>query len=110
VTLWGGAHFEGVRECMNENCVNKGKKIPVGELKFWINRWANNSWFFFCSEECETEVYNIWYAKAHQKQEIAYEKTEGYKVRQLRLSLGESQGQFAKRFNVPHNQVSYWET
>jgi hypothetical protein len=35
VTLWGGAHFEGVRECANKNCVNKGKKIPVGKMKFW---------------------------------------------------------------------------
>jgi hypothetical protein len=54
VTLWGGAHFEGERECMNENCVNKGKKIPVGELKFWRNDFGDGTWFFFCSLECES--------------------------------------------------------
>ncbi len=64
VTLWGGVHFEGVRECMNEMCVNRDKKIPVGKLCFWQNDFGDGSWFFFCSEGCKTEVYKIWYAKA----------------------------------------------
>jgi len=65
VTLWGGAHFEGERECMNEKCPIRGKRIPVGELKFWTNVFGDGAWFFFCSEECRTEVHNFWYAKAH---------------------------------------------
>jgi hypothetical protein len=64
VTLWGGVHFGGERECANENCVNKGKEIPVGELLFWRNDFGDGSWFFFCSLDCKTEVYKIWYAKA----------------------------------------------
>jgi hypothetical protein len=65
VTLWGGAHFEGERACMNERCVNSGTKIPVGKLHFWRNDFGDGSWFFFCSIECKTEVYTSWYAKAH---------------------------------------------
>src|SRR6266568_970303 len=60
VTLWGGAHFEGVRECANENCENKGGKIPVGKMKFGK---YGGSWYFFCSVKCEDEVYDIWYPK-----------------------------------------------
>ena len=115
VTLWGGAHFEGVRACMNENCVNKGGKIPVGELEFWINRWANNSWFFFCSRECKTEVYNVWYAKTHPKdtqanKEESYKLSVGYTIRQIRLGQRETQAQFAERFKVSPTMVSLWET
>ncbi len=65
VTLWGGAHFEGERKCMNENCADRDKKIPVGKLHFWQNDFGDGSWFFFCSSECKTEVYKIWYAKTH---------------------------------------------
>ena len=38
-----------------------------------------------------------------------YPQTDGYKVRQLRKSLGESQAQFAKHFNVSAGLVSQWE-
>jgi DNA-binding transcriptional regulator YiaG len=40
----------------------------------------------------------------------ASEKTDGARVRQLRSSLGESQAEFAQRFNVSQNLVSRWET
>jgi len=76
VTLWGGAHFEGVRECANEKCVNRGKKIPVGTLHFWRNDFGDGSWLFFCSEDCKIEVYKIWYAKAppFRRERIYHEK------------------------------------
>ena len=41
---------------------------------------------------------------------IPYAKTDGYKVRQIRTALGESQAQFAKRFNTTQIKVSMWET
>ncbi len=107
VTLWGGAHFEGVRECVNENCVNKGKKIPVGKMKFGT---YGGSWYFFCSDKCEGEVYDLWNAKARPRQQASYEETAGYRVRQIRTSLGESQKQFAQRFNVHPVHISLWET
>ncbi len=44
------------------------------------------------------------------KQQVNYEKTDGYRVRQLRTALGESQAQFAKRFNTTQIIVSNWET
>jgi hypothetical protein len=65
VTLWGGAHFEGVRECTNEHCVNKGKKFPVGKMKFWTDDFGDGSWHFLCGMKCYREVYDICYAKAH---------------------------------------------
>jgi DNA-binding transcriptional regulator YiaG len=40
----------------------------------------------------------------------AYEETDGYKVRQIRTALGESQAQFAKRFKTTQITVSMWET
>ncbi len=36
-------------------------------------------------------------------------QTDGYKVRELRKALGETQAQFAKRFNVHPVHVSLWE-
>ena len=41
---------------------------------------------------------------------IPYAETDGYKVRQIRTALGESQAQFAKRFNTTQIRVSMWET
>jgi DNA-binding transcriptional regulator YiaG len=38
-----------------------------------------------------------------------YEQTDGYKVRQKRNALGETQAQFARRFNVHPVHVSLWE-
>jgi DNA-binding transcriptional regulator YiaG len=43
-------------------------------------------------------------------QQANYEETDGYKVRQIRTTLGESQAQFAKRFNTTQVIVSSWET
>lgn len=39
-----------------------------------------------------------------------YKQTDGYKVRQLRAKLGETQVQFAEHFNVNNVSVSLWET
>ncbi len=39
-----------------------------------------------------------------------YSQTDGYKVRQQRSSLRETQAQFAKRFHVSPVSVSQWET
>jgi DNA-binding transcriptional regulator YiaG len=44
------------------------------------------------------------------RQQANYEETDGYKVRQIRTALGESQAQFAKRFNTTQIRVSMWET
>lgn len=38
-----------------------------------------------------------------------YTQTDGYKVRELRKKLGETQVQFGKRFNVSDASVSFWE-
>ena len=38
-----------------------------------------------------------------------YPQTDGYKVRQIRKALGETQAQFAQRFNVHPVHVSLWE-
>jgi DNA-binding transcriptional regulator YiaG len=43
-------------------------------------------------------------------QQVNYEKTDGYRVRQTRTALGESQAQFAKRFHITQAIVSRWET
>jgi DNA-binding transcriptional regulator YiaG len=40
---------------------------------------------------------------------LNYEGTIGYKVRQLRETLNESQKQFGERFNVTQGEVSQWE-
>ena len=42
--------------------------------------------------------------------QVNYEETVGYRVRQMRSSLGESQAQFAKHFNIIQTLVSQWET
>jgi DNA-binding transcriptional regulator YiaG len=39
----------------------------------------------------------------------AYTRTDGYKVRQIRVALKESQRVFAKRFNVSQALVYFWE-
>jgi len=44
------------------------------------------------------------------KQQTAYEGTDGHRARQIRSSLGESQAQFARHFNVGQTLVSKWET
>ena len=43
------------------------------------------------------------------KQQTNYEGTAGYRVRQIRSSLGESQASFGKRFNASQSMVSLWE-